>query len=107
MTPTIGDGEQPAEGNEIGDGEARDGSLSPARRGGVSVEARQGWTLPAVMRSAPMRLVSELATFAVGLLILRLTTATPTHVTISVYGELWPALPLLLFWKAINRLLKP
>jgi hypothetical protein len=101
MTPTIGDGDEPT-GLQVGDD-----PLPPARRPGVSVEARQGWTLPSVMRSAPMRFVSELATFAVGLLILRLTTATPTHVTISVYGELWPALPLLLFWKAINRLIKP
>jgi hypothetical protein len=101
MTQTIGDGDEPTllQGG--------DDPLSPARRGGLGVEARQGWTLPSVMRSAPMRFVSELATFAVGLLILRLTTATPTHVTISVYGELWPALPLLLIWKAIERIRKP
>ena len=101
MTPTIGDGDNPP------GPQPHDDRFLPARRGDVSVAARQRSALSSVMRSAPMRFLSELAVFAAGLLIVRLTTAAPTRVTISVYGELWPALPLLLFWKAIRRSQQP
>lgn len=101
MTRTNGGRDKPDGGQLPGD------PPSPARRGEVSVAARHRWTPPSVMRSAPMRFLSEVAVFSVGLLIVRLTTATPTRVTISIYGELWPALPLLLLWKAIRRSQKP
>jgi hypothetical protein len=101
MTPTVGDGDKAA------GGQVHDDPPLPAHRGDVSVETRQGWTLASVACSARIRFLCELAVFAVGLLIIRVTTAPPTPVTISVYAELWPALPLLLFWKAINRLRKP
>ena len=101
MTITIDDDDEPA------GGQAHDRALVPARRAGVSVETRQGWRLASVARSAPMLFLCELAAFAVGFAVVRFAAGATLQITISGYIPLWPALPLLLFWKAINRLLKP
>jgi hypothetical protein len=101
MTPAIGDGDNPP------GAQSHDDRFLPARRGDVSVVAQKRGMVPELVRNPLVRFLCELAAFAVGLLILRLSTATPARITISVYGELWPALPLLLFWKAIRRSQKP
>jgi len=54
-----------------------------------------------------MLFLCELAAFAVGFAVVRFAAGATLQITISGYIPLWPALPLLLFWKAINRLLKP
>jgi hypothetical protein len=102
MTPTIGDSEEPAGGKV-----QEQSFLLPARRGAVSVEARKGGRLPELIHSASTRFVCQLAAFAVGFAVVRFATGATLHITISGYIPLWPALPLLLIWKAINRLLKP
>jgi hypothetical protein len=102
MTLMIGDGEKPAD-EQVCDGPL----LPPARRRGVATQARQCWMLPSLALTGPTRFAFELAVFAVGFAVLRFTSGAAVHITISGYLPLWPALPLLLLWKAINRILKP
>lgn len=102
MTPTNGDGEEPAGGKVP---EQR--FLLPARRSDVSVEARKRGPLSEIVRSAPMRFLPELAAFAVGFAVVRYVSGAMLQITISGYIRLWPALPLLVFWKTVNRIRKP
>jgi hypothetical protein len=101
MTITIDDDDEP------GGGKAHDDHLLPARRGDASVVARKRRTLPEVMPSAIARFLCELTAFGVAFAVVRLAAGATLQITISGYIPLWPALPLLLIWKAINRLLKP
>lgn len=102
MTPTIGDSEEPAGGKV-----QEQSFLLPARRSDVCVETRRGWTLASIARIAPVPFLCELAAFAAGFAVVRFATGATLYITISGYIPLWPALPLLLIWKALDRIRKP